>query len=92
MSGFDLSSVDGFKVKNSNKHVTYKKGAQSIAKLKIIGKTLNVYINLQPKKFKNTKYKFFDVSYKKSHESYPMRVKITSDRQAKWAVELIKQI
>ncbi len=87
-----LSSIDGVRVKNSNKHVTYKKGAQAIAKLKIIGKTLNVYINLQPKKFKNTKYKFIDVSNKKSHESYPMRVKITSDRQAKWAVELIKQI
>lgn len=87
-----LSSIDGVKVKNSSKHVTYKKGSQAVAKLKIIGKTLNVYINLQPKKFKNTKYKFIDVSGKKSHESYPMRIKITSDRQAKWAIELIKQI
>ena len=87
-----LSSIDGVRVKNSSKHVTYKKGSQAVAKLKIIGKTLNVYINLQPKKFKNTKYKFVDVSGKKSHESYPMRVKITSDRQAKWAIELIKQI
>lgn len=87
-----LSSIDGVRVKNSSKHVTYKKGSQAVAKLKIIGKTLNVYLNLQPKKYRKTKYKFIDVSGKKSHESYPMRVKITSDRQAKWAIELIKQI
>ncbi|MBR2323042.1 MAG: hypothetical protein IKA54_05575 [Clostridia bacterium] len=87
-----LSSIDGVRVKNSSKHVTYKKGSQAVAKLKIIGKTLNVYLNLQPKKYRKTKYKFVDVSGKKSHESYPMRVKITSDRQAKWAIELIKQI
>ena len=87
-----LSSIDGVRVKNSSKHVTYKKGSQAVAKLKIIGKTLNVYLNLQPKKYRKTKYKFIDVSGKKSHESYPMRIKITSDRQAKWAIELIKQI
>jgi predicted transport protein len=87
-----LSSIDGVRVKNSSKHVTYKRGSQAVAKLKIIGKTLNVYLNLQPKKYRKTKYKFIDVSGKKSHESYPMRIKITSDRQAKWAIELIKQI
>ena len=87
-----LSSIDGVREKNSSKHATYKKGSQAIAKLKIIGKTLNIYLNLQPKKYRKTKYKFIDVSNKKAHESYPMRVKITSDRQAKWAIELIKQI
>ena len=87
-----LSTIEGVNVKNSRKHVTYKKGSQAIAKLKIIGKTLNVYLNLQPKKFKNTKYKFIDVSSKKAHETYPMRVKITSDRQARWAIELIKKV
>ena len=87
-----LSSIEDIKSKNSSKHVTYKKGSQAVAKLKIIGKTLNVYLNLQPKKYRNTKYKFIDVSDKKAHASYPMRIKITSDRQAKWAIELIKQI
>lgn len=87
-----LSTIEGVNVKNSRKHVTYKKGSQAIAKLKIIGKTLNVYLNLQPKKFKNTKYKYIDVSSKKAHETYPMRVKVTSDRQARWAIELIKKI
>ncbi len=84
-----LTSIEGIKAKQSKKHVAYRLGNKAVAKLKIIGKTLNVYLNLQPKKFKNTKYKLIDVSSKKSHESYPMRVKITSDRQAKWAIELI---
>ena len=88
----NLDGLDGIKLKQSNKHVTYKKGTQAVAKLKIIGKTLNVYINLSPKKFKDTKYKFIDVSNKKSYQNYPMRVKITSDRQAKWAIELIKKV
>lgn len=87
-----LTSIEGIKAKQSKKHVAYKLGNKAVAKLKIIGKTLNVYINLSPKKFKNTKYKFIDVSSKKSHEGYPMRVKITSDRQVKWAIELIKKV
>ena len=87
-----LSTIVGLKEKTTKKHVTYKQGIKPVAKLKIIGKTLNVYINLSPKKFKNTKYVFIDVSNKKSHENYPMRVKVSSDRQAKWVIELIKKV
>ena len=86
-----LASIQGVKAKLSKKHVAYKKGAQAVAKLKIIGKTLNVYINLNPKAYKKTKYKFIDVSSKPSYANYPMRVKVSSNRQAKWVVELINK-
>ena len=54
----------------------------------VTGKTHNVYFALSPEEFKNTKYKFTDVSNKNGFKTYPMRVKVTSDRQAKWVSEL----
>ncbi|MBR5439289.1 MAG: hypothetical protein IKV61_03625 [Clostridia bacterium] len=87
-----LLSIDGIRVISSKKQISYKIKNKNIAKLKMVGKTLNLYLALEPKKFKNTKYKFIDVSAKKVHAKYPMRVKITSDRQAKWALELIEKI
>lgn len=85
-------SLPGIRVISSKKQISYKIKNKNIAKLKMVGKTLNLYLALEPKKFKNTKYKFIDVSAKKVHAKYPMRVKITSDRQAKWALELIEKI
>ena len=84
-----LNAIPKVAVKRSDKHETYRVGSKTIAKIKIVGKTLNVYLNLQPKNFKNTKYIFTDVSSKKSYIKYPMRVKVTSSRQAKWVTELI---
>lgn len=87
-----LLSLDGIRVISAKKQMTYKIKSKNVAKLKMIGKTLNLYLALEPKKFKNTKYKFINVSNKKAYEKYPMRVKITSDRQARWAIELIEKI
>jgi predicted transport protein len=75
-----------------NNHFAYKRGNIPVAKVKIVGKTLNVYLGLNPEDYKNTKYKFIDVSSIKAHKSYPMRVKITSERQARWVKELIEQL
>ena len=85
-------SLDSVRAISAKKQITYKIKSKCIAKLKMIGKTLNLYLALEPKKFKNTKYKFINVSNKKAYEKYPMRVKITSDRQARWAVELIAKV
>ncbi len=87
-----LLGLNGIRVINAKKQITYKVKNKNIARIKIIGKTLNLYLALEPKKFKNTKYKFIDVSSKKAYKNYPMRVKITSNRQAKWAIELIQKI
>ena len=58
----------------------------------IKGKTLNAYLNHDTKMFENTKYIFTDVSNVKKFTNYPMRVKVSSDRQAKWVCELINEI
>ena len=87
-----LEDIPRVTVRETDKQITYKVGMHSIAKLKIIGKTINLYLNLEPSKYKNTKYKFIDVSSKKAHRLYPMRMKITSERKVKWAIELIDDI
>ena len=71
---------------------TYKSGNVAVARLTVRGKTLNLYLGLNCVDFINTKYKFTDVSGVEKYKNYSMRIKITSDRQAKWACELIDVI
>lgn len=84
-----LTSIEGIKAKQSKKHVAYKLGNKCLCKLTIRGKTLNAYIALDPSAYENTKYIYTDVSSSKSYANYPMRVKVTSERQVKWVKELI---
>lgn len=84
-----LDKIDGVRIITSKKFETYKKGNNSIVKLTIKGKTLNAYIALNPSDYIGTKYKFIDQSGVKAHANYPMRIKVTSNRQARWVVELI---
>ena len=53
------------------------------------GKTVNVFLALNPNEYLDSKYVFQDVSGVKKYALYPMRVRLSSDRQAKWACELI---
>ena len=85
-----INGILEFKLGNGKKSLTYKYKNKSVAKLVIKGKTLNVYLALPPKDFENTKYKFSDVSAVKKYASVPMRLKISSERQARWTLELIE--
>ena len=64
-------------------------GRQPIVKFAIKGKTLNAYLGLNPKEFAESKYYFSDVSSMKLYANYGMRVKVTSNRQVKYLIELI---
>ena len=87
-----INSFDKIRVIKSRKAETYKCGNTPICKLTIRGKTLNAYLGLNPKAYENTKYIYTDVSSSKTYANYPMRVKITSDRQVKWVKELISLV
>ena len=87
-----LNSLPNAKVATFKKHQIYKTNGKPIAKIKIVGKTLNAYLPANPTEFTNTKYKFTDVSSVKLHGEYPMRFKLTSDRQVKHLKELIDKI
>lgn len=84
-----INSFEKSRVIKGKKGETYKLGNKCLCKLTIRGKTLNAYIALEPKEYENTKYIYTDVSSSKSYLNYPMRVKVTSDRQVKWIKELI---
>ena len=84
-----VTSYDKMRVIRGKKAETYRCGNKSVCKLTIRGKTLNVYVGLDPKEYEDTKYHFTDVSDSKTYANYPMRLKMTSDRQVRWAKELL---
>ena len=88
----ELSQIEGVRLIESKKSVTYKLRSIPIIKFKIRGKTLNAYLGLNPERYADTKYIFTDVSSIKSYSNYPMRIKVTSNRQVKWTKELIQLI
>ena len=71
---------------------TYKRGRAPIAKIDIKGKSLIMWLALDPAEFENTKYHFKDVSDRRIGESYPMLIKVRSPRSLKYALELIAKL
>ena len=84
-----LGRIKKVRVLRGKKRESYSKGRMAVAKLVIRGKTLNVYLALDPKQYIDTKYKFVDQTDNKTYQKTPMQLKLTSDRQTKWAKELI---
>ncbi|MGN0818751.1 MAG: hypothetical protein ACI4L9_07255 [Candidatus Coproplasma sp.] len=70
----------------------FNKGRETIARFKIRGKTLCLYLALDPKEYPETVYHQVDVSDNKSMSGTPMMVKIKSPRGAKKAIRLIDEM
>ena len=84
--------MPNIRVIESKNSVTYKIKNRSVVKFLIKGKTLNAYLSIKPSEYLDSKYIFTDVSSDKKYANYPMRVKVSSDRQVKWVKELILEI
>lgn len=84
-----MKGFDGVRLIESKKSKTYKKGNVPIVRYKLRGKTLNAYIGLNPMEYIDSKYIFTDVSNVKAYAKYPMRIKVSSERQVKMVKELI---
>ena len=67
----------------------FRIGRQKIAKLAVAGKTLMLYLALDPQQFEDTAYRFEDMSDKRSHAATPLRVRLTSRRAVRKAKELL---
>lgn len=70
----------------------FNKGRETIARFKIRGKTLCLYLALDPKDFEYSVYYHIDVSDNKSMHGTPMMVKIKSPRGAQKAIRLIDEM
>ena len=68
----------------------FRVGREKIAKLAVGGKTLLLYLALDPKKLEDSDYRFEDMSDKRSHAATPLRVRLTSHRAVRRAKELLE--
>ena len=87
-----LYKIKGLRVWEGKAYETYKKGRTPIARLVFKGKSLYAYLALNPSDYVNTKYVFTEATSSKTFKDYPMRVKVSSNRQIKWVNELINDI
>ncbi|MBQ7227484.1 MAG: uL15 family ribosomal protein [Clostridia bacterium] len=71
---------------------TISYGRSAIAKFAVRGKTLSVYLAIDPKALEGTKYKVEDASALKRYGATPTRLKLRSARSAKYAIELVSSM
>lgn len=83
-----------YKVKTrvSWKYETFKTGRKLLAKISVRGKTLSLYLALDPAAYADTKYKIDDVSSVAKNADVPTLYKIKNDRRCKYAKELIADL
>lgn len=83
-----------YKVKEriSWRHETFKKGRKLLAKLSMRGKTLSLYLALDPKSYENTRYKVDDVSGTAKYADTPLLYKLKNDRRVKYSRDLISAL
>ncbi|MDE5911809.1 MAG: hypothetical protein K2H24_05690, partial [Clostridia bacterium] len=73
----------------SKKRESFRFGRDCVARMSIRGKTLKLYLALNPQDYVDSKYKFEDVSDVKSYADTPFMMKIKNPRRLKYALELI---
>ena len=74
------------------KHETFKKGRKLLARFAVRGKTLGVYLALNPADYENTKYKVEDVSSVKKNAAVPALYRIKNDRRCHYVKDLIANL
>lgn len=87
-----INKYEDIKSKLSWRHELFTFGRHKIAKFLIKGKTLNVYLPIDPSNYLDSKYKYRDVSGQKSNEFTPFLMRITSQRKVRHVIELLSNI
>lgn len=87
-----LLSYKNMRARASWSYESFNSGRSKIAKINIKGKTLVLYLALDPAEYANTKYHIKDMSSKTKYASVPVMVRVKSPRGAKFAIELIEQV
>jgi len=87
-----LLSYKNMRARTSWSYESFNSGRAKIAKINVRGKTLVLYLALDPAEYANTKYHIKDMSEKAKYASVPVMVRVKSPRGAKFAIELIEQV
>ncbi len=88
----ELISYKKVSARLSFKCMSYRTGRKLLAKISVRGKTLNMYLALNPLDFNQNVYHQKDVGEVKSYQLVPFRVKVKSDRGSKNAIKLINEL
>jgi hypothetical protein len=86
-----LLSYKKVKSRLSIKYVSVYVGRQNLAKFVIRGKSLYVYLALDPNNFVNTKYNVSNCDLK-TYSATPCKYKVNGERKLLWAKELILEL
>ena len=87
-----FAELTGVKARLSRHCENFRYHAERVAKLNVGGKTLTLYLALDPQQYEDTKYRYEDVSDRKTYAETPMKVRITSKRMVKYARELLADL
>ncbi len=87
-----LSELAGLRSRVSQACENFRFHGDRIARLSVGGKTLTLYLALDPDAYEDTKYRYEDVSDRKTYAETPMKVRVTSKRMVKYAKELIADL
>ena len=74
------------------KRETYKQGRNMVAKMSYRGKTLCLFLPLNPDDYLDSKYKVEDASENATFVDTPCMYRIKNERRAKYAMELIDEV
>lgn len=85
----ELLSYDKVRCRISWTNSSFYLGRRVAAKFAIRGKTLYLYLALEPSEYLNSKYYVTDESSVKRYKAVPLRMKIKSQRGVKFGKELI---
>ena len=85
----ELLSYRKVTARRSWQHEAFRLGRGTIAKLVIRGKTLRLYLALDPKDYEGSKYLVEDASEHAKFERTPLLYRIRNDRRCRYAKELI---
>ena len=87
-----LAGLSGIRSRMCQGCENFRIGKNKVAKLNIGGKTLVLYLALDPADYEDSKYRFSDVSDRRSYAETPMKLRITGVRAVKHAKELISAL
>ncbi len=85
----ELFSYDKVRNRISWTNSSFYIGRKVVSKFSVRGKTLYLYLALEPKDFLNSKYFVIDESAVKRYETVPLGMKVKSRRGVKYGIELI---
>ncbi len=87
-----LLSFKKVNARMSKKRESFRFGKATIARLAIRGKTLRLYLALDPSKYNDSKYKIEDQSNIMTFADTPLLLRVNSERKCEYAIELIEDL